>query len=252
MPPMMPSLALVVLRAIRSPSGTEMITVTPCSARSTASPTAWVIIARGTGLMAGPPTLEPEARLGDDAHAHAAVQLEARLVAPAHGGGQLRAVGHVRVVAGVLDHHRPRPGAGSSVQASTGKRTRWPSGRPTSTRAAASAWWPARWWPPWPRRTRRSRWSSRCAAPCFRTFAVRGRSGSRSSGSAGSRPCSLVSRSCFLAWGSAFAVPVEVAGVVQVRAGACCLQRRADQDQRVLPELALLDGGGQGIESACG
>ena len=29
MPPMMPSLALVVLRAIRSPSGTEMITVAP-------------------------------------------------------------------------------------------------------------------------------------------------------------------------------------------------------------------------------
>src|SRR5439155_2192192 len=49
--------------------------------------------------------LEPEARLGDHAHAHAAVQLDARLAAPAHGGGQPRAVGHVRVVAGVLDHH---------------------------------------------------------------------------------------------------------------------------------------------------
>ena len=59
MPPMMPSLALVVLRAIRSPSGTEMITVTPLVPRSTASPTAWVIIARGTGLMAGPPSSSP-------------------------------------------------------------------------------------------------------------------------------------------------------------------------------------------------
>ena len=58
-PPMMPSLALVVLRAIRSPSGTEMMTLTPCWARSTASPTAWVIIVRGTGLMAGPPTSSP-------------------------------------------------------------------------------------------------------------------------------------------------------------------------------------------------
>ena len=52
--------------------------------------------------------LEPEARLGDHAHAHAAVQLEARLAAPAHGGGQPRAVGHVGIVAGVLDHHRHR------------------------------------------------------------------------------------------------------------------------------------------------
>ena len=49
-PPMMPSLALVVLRAIRSPSGTEMTTRTPLWARSIASPTDWVIIARGTGL----------------------------------------------------------------------------------------------------------------------------------------------------------------------------------------------------------
>src|SRR6185312_12660369 len=28
------------------------------------------------------------------------------LATPAHGGGQARAVGHVRVVTGVLDHHR--------------------------------------------------------------------------------------------------------------------------------------------------
>ena len=58
-PPMMPSLALVVLRAIFSPSGTEMITWIPRWARSMASPTDWVIIARGTGLMAGPPTSRP-------------------------------------------------------------------------------------------------------------------------------------------------------------------------------------------------
>ena len=49
---------------------------------------------------------EPEARLGDHAHADAAVQFDARLLAPAHRGGQPRAVGHVRVVARVLDHHR--------------------------------------------------------------------------------------------------------------------------------------------------
>ncbi len=59
MPPMMPSLALVVLRAIRSPPGTEITTRTPEAARSTASPTACVIIARGTGLIAGAPSSRP-------------------------------------------------------------------------------------------------------------------------------------------------------------------------------------------------
>ena len=56
-----------------------MTTRTPRELRSTASPTDWVIIARGTGLIAGPAELEPEARLGNHPDAHAAVQLEAGL-----------------------------------------------------------------------------------------------------------------------------------------------------------------------------
>ena len=59
MPPKMPSRALVVLRAIRSPPGTEMTTRTPDAARSTVSPTAAAIMARGTGLMAGEPGSRP-------------------------------------------------------------------------------------------------------------------------------------------------------------------------------------------------
>ncbi len=59
MPPMMPSRLLVVLRAITSPSGTEITTRTPLSWLSSASVTAWVIIARGVGLMAGPPSSRP-------------------------------------------------------------------------------------------------------------------------------------------------------------------------------------------------
>src|ERR1700749_258153 len=60
----------------------------------------------GHRVDGGAAQLEAEARLGDHPHPPPAVQLETRLVAPAHGGGQPRAVGHVGVVAGVLDHHR--------------------------------------------------------------------------------------------------------------------------------------------------
>ena len=48
--------------------------------------------------------------------------------------------------------------------------------------------------------------------------------------------------------GVGLAVPVEVAGVVQVRAAARGRQGRADQHERVLPELALLDHRGQRAE----
>src|SRR6266568_4534813 len=59
MPPTIPSLGLVVLRAIHSPSGTLITTSAPPSSRSSASPTAAVIWRRGTGLIAGPPTTRP-------------------------------------------------------------------------------------------------------------------------------------------------------------------------------------------------
>ena len=59
MPPRMPSRAFVVLRARSSPSGTLIVTSTPRTARSTTAPTLSRIICRGTGLMAGPPTSRP-------------------------------------------------------------------------------------------------------------------------------------------------------------------------------------------------
>ena len=55
----MPSLAFVVLRAIRSPPGTEMTTRAPRALRSATSPTAAVIMARGVAVMAGSPTSMP-------------------------------------------------------------------------------------------------------------------------------------------------------------------------------------------------
>ena len=131
-PPMMPSLALVVLRAIRSPSGTEMITVTPFLLRSTASLTAWVIIARGTGLMAGPPSSSPRPGL-------------VTTPTPTPPSSSMPGAWRQRTVA---VSRAPWVTSGSSpasltttasawvalsVQASTGKRTLWPSGSATST-----------------------------------------------------------------------------------------------------------------------
>ena len=103
---MMPSRALVVLRAIRSPSGTEMTTRTPLCAQVDGLADGLGDHRAGHRVDRGAAQLEAEARLGDHPDAHAAVQLEAGLVAPAHGGGQPRAVGDVGVVAGVLDHDR--------------------------------------------------------------------------------------------------------------------------------------------------
>ena len=149
--------------------------------------------------------LEPEARLGDHAHAHAAVQLEARLAAPAHGGGQPRAVGHVGVVTGVLDHHglgfglvrpciRPR-GSGPAGH---------PAGRPP--RCAAS------------RRVQRGGGrlgrggragpGGPAGAQRLLPHLRRPRQVGLAQLGIGLTLCrSFVSRSCFLAWGSAFRYP---------------------------------------------
>ena len=250
MPPMMPSLALVVLRAIFSPSGTEMIIWMPLLGQVDG-------FADGLGdhrardrVDGRAAQLQAEARLGDHPHAHAAVQLDSRLVAPAHRRGQPRAVRDVGVVARVLDHDRLGLLAGVRVQASTGNRTRWPDGRPI---------WTVSWISPVCSAVVAAFAAAAAQVPvvqpvrsaCFLTFAVRGRSGSRSSGS-----------SCWVTGPSApsrfakllpglpvrLAETVEMAWVVQVGPAAAGGQAGPDQDQRVLPELAFLDGGGQVFE----
>ena len=77
-PPRMPSRALVVLRAIFSPPGTDSTTTTPRFARSITSATAWVIIARGVAVMAGLADLDAQAGLGHDADPLAALQERCR------------------------------------------------------------------------------------------------------------------------------------------------------------------------------
>ena len=62
MPPRMPRRALSVLRAIASPPGTEMVTSSPSPSASSASPAVLrfsMMLRRGTGLIAGPPTANP-------------------------------------------------------------------------------------------------------------------------------------------------------------------------------------------------
>ena len=180
-PPMMPSRALVVLRAICSPPGTEMTSWTPCWLRSTASPTDWVIIARGTGLIAGPPSSRPRpglvttptptppssSRPGSSRQRTVAVSR-----APWVTSGSSPASLTTTASAWVAD----------MVHSSTWNRTRRPSGRPTSTvswispvrSAVVAAFAAAAAQVPVVQPVR---------SACFLTFAVRGRSGSRSSGS---------------------------------------------------------------------
>src|SRR2546423_8781816 len=128
------------------------------------------------------------------------------------------------------------------VARSTANVTRRPDGRPTSTHSGGGG--PSR--------------SSRAAAfaaadahvpvvqpvrsACGRTFAVRGRSGSRSSGSviAQRLPGHRIRAP----------VTVEVSGVVEVTAGTGGAERRPDQEQRVLPQLVLADGVGERVEGA--
>ena len=195
MPPTMPSRALVVLRAIRSPPGTEMTTRTPAAVRSTASPTAWPIIARGTGLMAGVPGSRPRPGLvtiptptppsSSIPGASRQVTVAVRW-APWVTSGSSPASLTTTASARSADSGRPagagRSAArGTSVQESTGKRTRCPDGSAISTvrctspvrRAVAAAFAAAAAHVPVVQPVR-SAWP--------RTFAVRGRSGSRSSG----------------------------------------------------------------------
>ena len=88
-----------------SPSGTEMTTRRPRS-RSTAAPTLSRIICRGTGLIAGPPTSSPRPGLVTTPTPTPPSSSRPGVVRPAHGGGEMRAVRDVGVVAGVLDDDR--------------------------------------------------------------------------------------------------------------------------------------------------
>ena len=150
----------------------------PVSLRSTTSATAWLIIARGVPVDGRAADLEAEAGLGD-------VPTPAPPSSSRPGSARQRTVA-VSCAPWVTSGSSPASltttasACGGSTRAGLHREADpLPAGRPTST-ACWAARWPARWSPPSPRPTRRCRWSSRCAAPCGRTFAVRGRSGSRS------------------------------------------------------------------------
>src|SRR6266540_6233974 len=251
MPPTMPRRGLVVLRAIRSPPGTLITTCAPPTARSITSPTAAVICRRGTGLMAGPPTSSPS---------------PGRVTVPTPSppssrtpGAVLRPTRAVRCAPWVTSGSSPASlttaasaQPSPSSQRATGKATRRPvRGRPTSTSpsalpltsAAAAAFAAAAEQVPVVQPGRRLR-----AA----VLAVRGRSGSRSSGvlapgalaaaaedsAGGGGSCRRIGR---LPAAEAVAEP----GVVEVGAAAVAGQRRSDQHQRLLADVGLPDATGQ-------
>ena len=89
--------------------GTEMTTRTPRRPRSTASPTACVIIARGTGLIAGPPTSRPRPGLVTTPTPTPPSSSSPGPARQRHRRGEVGAVGDVRVVARVLDDDRLGP-----------------------------------------------------------------------------------------------------------------------------------------------
>src|SRR6266508_2878083 len=140
MPPTIPSRGLVVLRAMRSPPGTEISQTTPAVPRSSTSPMARLICARGTGLIAGPPTSRPRPGL-----VTVPTPSPARQVTPGWALGCSRTVRWAPWVTSgsspasftTTASAQPSPASARS----TGKRTRCPPGRATST--SASAWPPA-------------------------------------------------------------------------------------------------------------
>ena len=286
-PPRMPSRAFVVLRAIRSPPGTEMTTRAPRALRSATSPTAAVIMARGVAVMAGSADLDAQAGLGHHADPLAALQGHPGLGAPAHGGGQVGAVGHVRVVARVLDHHRRAllggvgagldgeghpPAAGQAdLHAVLRGLVAQGGGRGLGRRGGAGAGGP-----PGPQRPGPDLGRPRqVRLPQLRLLGflgllkleclgwlgdgVPGGSRAATAGcSAGSRAGSsrgpAHSRAGLAQRGAGRRVgpaeTVEVAGVIQPRPGAARAQRGPDQEQRVLPELAGPDRLGQRADRA--
>ena len=190
--------------------------------------------------------LEPEARLGDHAHAHAAVQLEARLAAPAHGGGQPRAVGHVGVVTGVLDHHGHR--LGWFDRAFVHGEADPLAGRQADLHGVLRLV---------------------CGQRGGGRLGRGGRAGPGGPAGAqrllphlrGPRQVGLAQLGIWLTFGPLCPGAASWPGVRPsgtrgsgrggTGASGCLLfaSRRADQDQRVLPELAFFYGGGQGVES---
>ena len=106
-PPTMPRRPLSVFAASASPPGIE-ISTSASAARPAAAATsamASLIMRRGTGLMAGSPGGNRQAGARDRADAFAGAKCHASPGgADTNGGADQRAVGHVGIVAGVLDH----------------------------------------------------------------------------------------------------------------------------------------------------
>ena len=75
MPPTMPSRAFSVFFAISSPPGTGMVTSSPSwsSSSPATARTLSMMLRRGTGLIAGPPTSRPRPAFGHHADAEAAL-----------------------------------------------------------------------------------------------------------------------------------------------------------------------------------
>src|SRR5689334_5173466 len=288
MPPRMPRRALVVLLAIFSPPGTERSTTTPWFTRSVTSATAWVIIARGVAVMAGSPTSMPRPGL-------VTMPTPSPPSRRMPGSARQRTVA-VRCAPWVTSGSSPASLTTTAVafvasctQDSTSKLTRLPLGRATSTVR----------WVAWSRSAVAAALAAADAqvpvvqpvrSALGRTLAVRGRSGSVSSGSPRwpgwvmARPRALLAPPSRFAPAPGQLVPpprfapapglrppprsrvggtqfaaglrlcpaagMEMAGVVQVRAGAAGRERGPDQEQRVLPQLAGSDRLGQGAHGA--
>ena len=247
MPPRMPSRALVVLRAIRSPSGTEMTTVTPRRRGVDGLADRLPDHRAGHGGDRRLADRDAQARLGHDADPVAAFQADARLVPPTDPRGQVRAVGDVRVVAGVLHHDRRRaPGVdragfdGEADPAAAGQRDLDHVLRPLVAQRR--------------RRGFRGRGRAGAGRPAGAQRLRPDLRGARQVRLAqlglgvGAHGCPL--RSVRRAVRLRAAETVEMPGVVQVRAGAAGGQRRPDEEQRVLPEPVRLDGVGERPDGA--
>src|SRR6266498_2514089 len=245
MPPMIPSLGLVVLRAISSPPGTLTTASAPRTVRPTTSPTAAAIWRRGTGLIAGPPSSRPRPGL---------------VTVPTPSPPSSRRPGSARRLRRTV-RWAPSVTSGSSPasltttasahpspssQRATGKATRRPDpGRPISTRscgrpltsAAAAALAAAAAQVPVVQPVRRVR-----AA----TLAVRGSSGSRRCGGS-----SCPGIGDLLRDRPSPAELVAERGVIQigtVPVAAGVRQRRPDQHQRLLVDAGRSEPLGQAPE----
>ena len=136
MPPTIPRRGLRVCRASSSPRGTKISTFSLRGSPGQSSSHTWRraprIILRGTGLMAGSPTATGRpglvTRPTPSPPARAISSAGPRGFQAPDPGPDLRPIGDVRVIAGILDHHRLAPNAvlfvpveGNAQAAATGQ-----------------------------------------------------------------------------------------------------------------------------------